>query len=281
MSSTSAVKHMWVVQRTDGDGGDAASGQTTFPVYICVLGAFRVYKAGLPVSLRNGGKAEALLCALAQQHAQGIAREQLLEILWPDGSLTLAGQSLNSLVYSLHRLLGDEIGGASPVLHTDGYYQLNRDAGVGVDLASFESLVSAADQLTRDGRDHAAAVLHTQAVRLYGGDLQGGTDLQNTIERERLRTVYLGTLSRLADYYYSEGDYASCLQHAQQLLLKDPCREDAHRLVMRCHVRKGERAQALRQYRTCEHILRHEFDAAPEPATTALFDQIRLYPDSI
>jgi hypothetical protein len=50
---------------------------------------------------------------------------------------------------------------------------------------------------------------------------------------------------------------------------------------MRCCVRSGERAQALRQYRLCVDILRSEFDALPEPATVALFDQVRRDPGSV
>jgi hypothetical protein len=50
---------------------------------------------------------------------------------------------------------------------------------------------------------------------------------------------------------------------------------------MRCHVRLGERAQALRQYRVCRQILEREFGALPEPSTQALFAQIRLDPGSV
>ncbi|NTU64270.1 MAG: alpha/beta hydrolase, partial [Chloroflexi bacterium] len=69
--------------------------------------------------------------------------------------------------------------------------------------------------------------------------------------------------------------------YASRLLTVDPCREDAHRLAMRCYARRGERAQALRQYQVCETVLRSEFDAVPEPATRQLFDQIRLSPASV
>ena len=61
----------------------------------------------------------------------------------------------------------------------------------------------------------------------------------------------------------------------------DPCREDAHRLVMRCHVRRGERAQALHQYRVCEGILRAAFETSPQPVTAVLFEQVRLAPGSV
>jgi hypothetical protein len=50
---------------------------------------------------------------------------------------------------------------------------------------------------------------------------------------------------------------------------------------MRCHVRRGERAQALQQYRVCVDLLRTTFRAKPEPATVALFEQVRLDPGSV
>lgn len=101
------------------------------------------------------------------------------------------------------------------------------------------------------------------------------------VERERLRVCYLSLLAQLADYHYDQREYAACLTYAQRLLSIEPCREDAHRLLMRCYVQRGERAQALRQYHLCVVILRTEFDATPEAATTALYEQVRLAPESI
>ena len=98
------------------------------------------------------------------------------------------------------------------------------------------------------------------------------------MERERLRARYLTLLAHLADYHYGAGNHEVCLDYAWRLLACDPCREDAHRLIMRCYVRQGERAEALRHYRLCVDILRAEFKAAPEAATTTLFEQIRLDP---
>jgi hypothetical protein len=50
---------------------------------------------------------------------------------------------------------------------------------------------------------------------------------------------------------------------------------------MRCHVRLGERAQAFAQYRLCAAVLRAEYGAAPERATTALYEQVRLDPGTV
>jgi DNA-binding SARP family transcriptional activator len=76
-------------------------------------------------------------------------------------------------------------------------------------------------------------------------------------------------------------EYPAALAYALRLIACDPCREDAHRVVMRARVRQGERAQALRQYRLCERVLREEFDARPEALTTELFERIRVDPGSV
>jgi DNA-binding SARP family transcriptional activator len=152
---------------------------------------------------------------------------------------------------------------------------------VAIDVERFETLAARGDRHGRAGDADAAAAAYACAVGLYRGDLQAGSDLHTLLERERLRALYLNLLARLADYTFERGEYGACLERALRLLAHDPCREDAHRLVMRCHVRRGERAQALRQYRLCETVLKTEFDAAPEPGTRDLFDRIRLDPSGV
>jgi DNA-binding SARP family transcriptional activator len=205
----------------------------------------------------------------------------VLDRLWPNHRPSLAGQSLNSLVYCLHRLLGDGIGGAPPILHDSGGYRLNVEAGVGIDVLCFDAAVEAGEREARAGDPDSAASLFLHAVGWYAGDLCDEEDIRSATERERLRALYLTLLARLADHHYARGDYASCLRYAQQLLSSDPCREDAHRLIMRCNVRRGERAQAVRQYRLCERALRIELNTQPEPPTKALFDLILSAPASI
>ncbi len=250
-------------------------------VQIRLLGDFRLLKAGQAVPVNSGGKTALLLFHLALRHAERVPRDTLLDLLWPHADLALANQSLNSIVYSLRKLLADAIAGEAPVLCEDGYYRLNTEAGVRVDMACFERMADTGDEQARAGDLASATASYTRAIRHYYGDLSVAADVPSLIERERLRSRYLTLLARLADYYLREGEHDTCLDYAGQLLAGDPCREDAQRLVMHCYMRRGERAQALRQYRLCQAILRTEFDAVPEPATTALYDQIRVDPGSI
>ena len=54
-----------------------------WPVLICLLGNFRVLQDGQAVATRSGGKAEALLSALALRSDHRATREALLDALWP------------------------------------------------------------------------------------------------------------------------------------------------------------------------------------------------------
>ena len=265
---------------SSSDGTTPSQGPA-WPVEICLLGGFRLLRWGEPVPGRAAGKVEALLSCLALGNRHGVPRETLLNVLWPDGDSALAGQSLNSLIYSLRRLLGEHIANHAPVVTESGTYRLNLEAGISVDVVRFDALVLAGDRQLRGGDRRAAAESYTSAVDLYRGDLCATGTPAMAIERERLRATYLTLLARLADFHLAEDDAPASLRFAQALLSGDPCREDALRMVMRCYVRLGERAQALRQFRLSEAMLRSEFDAAPESATLELWDQVRLHPEIV
>jgi DNA-binding SARP family transcriptional activator len=254
--------------------------RSSSPIMICLLGDFRILKEEKPIDL-PGAKAESFLCGLALQHNFRIPRDIILESLWPEHPPALAGQSLNSLVYNLHKTFGDVLQGNSLVCYQDGYYFINKAAGVGIDIDLFDGMVHMGNQQLSNNNRRDAVDYYLQAIQLYRGDLCTDKELNAKVERERLRAHFLTTLSQIADYYFFLKDYGFCLQHIERLLQVDPCREDAHRLAMCCYVRMGERAQALRQFRLCEFVLRAEFDAAPEPRTMQLFDQIRLAPETV
>jgi len=251
------------------------------PLFICLLGKFRLLSKGQPLLVPSNGKIEALLRALVLHHEQCSPRDTLLSLLWPNQDSALAGQSLDSLVYSFRKQLKSKLGGASPIIQGEGCYSLNYSAGIDADVLCFERFVRAGNAHWRNGDITAAVSSYEAALRLYRGELYGGSDLSATIERERLHVLHLTVLARLADYHFARGEYDAARDYGQRLLASDPCREDAHRLLMRCYMRLGHRAEALRQYQLCAQILQSEFDAAPEAATTALFEQVRLSPETV
>jgi DNA-binding SARP family transcriptional activator len=247
-------------------------------VLVCLLGSFRVLKLGLPISLRRGGKVEQLMGTLALRSPRGVPREDIIGLIWPDSDHPLAHQSLSTLIYSLHRLLGDALAGKSPILLREGQYHLNVEEGVAVDVMAFDAAAATGDRLDNAGDRRGAIESYRGALELYAGDLAFGSDIQHLVERERLRSRLLSVLARLADHHFADNDYDRALDSALDLLTRDPCREDAHRMAMRCYVRLGARAQALRQYRVCREALAVEFEAVPERSTELLYELVRLEP---
>lgn len=243
---------------------------------ICLLGGFRIRRHGRPLDVLVTGKAMTLLAELALRLEIGVPREELLETLWPEQPLDRSTVSLNSLVYSLQRQLSDTLGAGQVMTYAHGRYALNQDAGVSTDIAHFDASVRLGNRLAATNATAAAAAFE-RALDGYHGDLSTGSHLNIhvIVERERLRASFLSSLAWLANHHDRTGDDLTALGYALRLLTHDPCREDAHRVVMRARVRRGERAQALRQFQLCEHVLRREFDVAPEAATRDLYDQIR------
>jgi DNA-binding SARP family transcriptional activator len=261
--------------------GDRASGPPVAGVQVCLLGSFRILKNTRAVAVRPGGKVEKLVGVLAMHAEGGLVRDELIDCVWPDTESSLAGQSLNSLIYSLHRSLSDALSGHSPVVRESGRYRLNIDGGVRIDVREFDDAVDMGDRRLRAGAAADAEFAYGSALELYAGDLAIGSGIEHVIERERLRARYLSVYARLADLHFAAGDYEQTLANALRLLAYDPCREDAHRAAMRCYVRLGQRAQAMRQYRICAEVLALEYDAHPEELTEDLYLLIRTAPGRV
>ena len=191
----------------------SAATATDRPVLICLLGSFRVIKAGVDVGMRAGGKTAALLTNLALSEHHRVSRRSLLGVLWPDTDESQAAHALTSMVHTLRDSLGDVLAGAAPVVYRAGAYELNIEAGVGVDVAHFEEFDRAADRFLQAG-ETTAGVRSLQAIDLYHGDICTSDDVSAVIERERLRALHLSLLSRLADEYFRRREYAEALSYA-------------------------------------------------------------------
>jgi DNA-binding SARP family transcriptional activator len=266
-------------QSNGPDRPNGTSNSAPWPVMLCLLGNFRLLVGGELVPIRAGGKSETLLSLLAIQFGRRLTREELLQTVWPEREPALARTSLRVLLFELNKLLGPALQGVAPIQHAGGYYWLNTEAGIGVDVTDFDRLVDTGNQQLQAGATARAMCSYESAAQLYRKDLQLASDVQLVIERERLRARYLTLLAQLAEQCYQAGSYSDALIYLWRLLARDPYREDAHRLVMRCNIRQGERSAALHQYQLCVDLLRTEFDAAPETATTVLFEQIRNDPN--
>ncbi|MDP9482690.1 MAG: bacterial transcriptional activator domain-containing protein, partial [Chloroflexota bacterium] len=110
------------------------------------------------------------------------------------------------------------------------------------------------------------------AVRLYRGDLVECLDLECfAFDRERLSDAYEDALALVAEHRLLGGDFDGARDAADELLARDPLREEAHATLIRIYGRTGTRPQVLRQYRRMTELLDRELGVEPLPETTTAF----------
>ncbi len=253
------------------------SGQVTtvMPVAVHMLGAFSMTIGDLTVKL-PASRGLSLLKYLLLHHKQNIPREVLMDIFWPDAEPDTARNNLNVAMHSLRKALRRVVF-LPVIIFEDGAYGLEPNLQVWLDVEEFERCVKAGQRLEARDQLTAAVAEYESAISLYQGDFleQNPYEEWTVLDRERLRVMYLDTLDRLSQIYFSQERYAACITVCQLILTRDRCREDAHCLLMHCYSRQGQHHLALRQYQTCVEALQAELEVEPAPETTQLYDRIR------
>lgn len=241
-----------------------------------LLGSLEVRVDGAPVSTWNGPRGTSVLRYLLSRRRHSCTRDELLEEFWPDVPTAAARNRLQVAVSGLRRAFLD-VTPLNVVEYADGGYRINADFQVEVDAESFERTLRAAAAAERANDREAARTAYRQAIALYRGDFAADAPFEQwtLLPREGLRIKLVDALDRLSRIELAERRIDDCIATAHRMLDVDPCREDAHRLLMRCYANQGRTYQALRQYEFCQRILRATIDASPARDTTALYRAIR------
>ena len=86
---------------------------------------------------------------------------------------------------------------------------------------------------------------------------------------------YIDALDRVSRIQLRMNRLDDCIATGLRMLAVDPCREDAHRLLMSCYAHQGRIYQALRQYDLCCRMLRATLETGPADETVRLHRAIR------
>jgi DNA-binding SARP family transcriptional activator len=207
---------------------------------------------------------------------RSIAKDILMDLLWRDSPPGAARNNLNVALYGLRQALRATRPDFAHILFEDGHYSLNPEMDVWVDAEEFARRAQAGRAFEREGQLVEAVREYEIAEGLYQGDLLE-EDLYEDwpiARREGLKDTYLGILDRLGRIYLEQQRYANCIHVCHKTLACDSCREDAHRRLMRCYSRQGQRNLALRQYHLCAETLEQVLDVSPMPETARLYQRL-------
>ncbi len=235
---------------------------------IC-LGAPQVWLDETLLSTRLSSKGLALFMYLAFT-GQSHSRDLLADLLWSELPNQQARSNLRYLLPELRKVVGDYL------LITPQTIGFNRQTAYWLDSEVLQTTLATPPAAV-------STVALQAALDLYQEEFLAGFSVRNAPvfeawlvqQRALFHDLAMQGLYTLAERYQQVGNLQAGLAIIQRLLQWEPWHEAAHRLQMQLLAATGQRAAALAQYVLCRRTLVDELGVEPEPATTALYEQIR------
>jgi ATP/maltotriose-dependent transcriptional regulator MalT/DNA-binding SARP family transcriptional activator len=197
-------------------------------------------------------------------HPEGITKEEIGTIFWPDASPKDIKFRMKNTVYRLRHALGKNI-----VLLDQDNYRFNNELDYEYDVELFLK----ENALAHNAKDTLQKLAHfREAAKLYKGPfLPEITETWVHSVRESLQQVCINILLQTAEIYLEMGDFPLALEFCQRALALDDCLEVAYRLSFRIYAAMGDRAAVVRQYSRCCEVLSREIHTEPSPQTQTLY----------
>jgi predicted ATPase/DNA-binding SARP family transcriptional activator/uncharacterized protein HemY len=213
-----------------------------------------------------------LVKILAVQPSHRLHREQLIDLLWPDGNSSTASNNLNKALHAARRALepGLASGDASRFLVTnDQQVVLTAPEKLWIDAAVFRRR---AERALAGG----TADVYELARGIYHGDLLAEDPYEDWAAgpRTHLHELHIELLKGLARIYREGGRYEHAVRVLLDLLAREPANEEAHRGLMLTYALTGNRDRSFRQFERCREALRQHIGVRPDRSTTELYERI-------
>ncbi len=250
-----------------------------YTLKIETLGGFRVWLGEREILEKDWQRVNAkrLFQYLITKRKQENPKEVIQIELWPD----LDEDSLDrdfkvALNASTKALEPDRKARSSSfyIIRNGSSYRLNPDSGYQLDTDLFQRLF---EEGLRE-KDHEKAKYKLESgYALYKGDFLADNLYEDWAieERERLQVLYLRGSERLAQSLLSSREYEQAIIVAENIIGRDPCWEEAYRIIMLAYSKLMNRTMALRWYEKCRQNLIEELGIEPMLITRNLKEQIQ------
>jgi DNA-binding SARP family transcriptional activator len=250
---------------------------------ISFLGSLEINLDNVPIINFAYDKVWALLVYLIVESHQVHHRESLAALLWPDFPSERARSNLRQTLATLRQMLGDRQSTKPFLSATRQTIQFNADSSNQSDLAQFLAHLETVGWPLADQLSLADIVQLEQALICYKGEFLATTILpvEEPFEewvmftRTKLQQQAIDICHSLVIHHEQQQQWNQALQYAHRSLELEPCNELMHQAIMRVSTSCGQRSAAVQQYQTCCQILEKQLAITPDPATTALYEQIQ------
>jgi PAS domain S-box-containing protein len=268
-----ALVHLFRLVKSDGT--------KVPPLKIRLLGPVVVQRSDNSLvgdGFQQRAKVRALFSLLALNRGQGVSRDEMLSMLWPEMDRQIGLKNMNTTIYYLRHSLEPELekGADSTYIQNRGErYLLTNGRRNWLDVDVFETNITAAHRETDEER---AERLYRKAITLYRGDFLADLDVYQLdcwLERERFQQLYIDALQSLGDLLLIQERGDEAIESYRKILNEDPFCEVVTRKLMNLALQQGENSKALAQYQRFKKHLEREFDVEPRLETRKLYQKAR------
>jgi DNA-binding SARP family transcriptional activator len=247
----------------------------TVQVGLALFGGFSLYMNNKRLSVSR--QHASLISYLVRQRGAEISRDRLAALYWGDSPTEQARRNLRVALSRIKRLLSSNVNGAvekAELLRASmTAVCMSDDASIFVDANLFESLVHNNCDIKHLSETKVANI--QEAVNLYKECLLPEFDDEWVVtDRENLRSKYVIALRTLVYHYITQHDFVAAVAWVMRILHEEPYDESLAILAMRLLCFRGQRACAIKVYRSLSHQLRTEFGLSPSVKVAELFQLI-------
>lgn len=240
-----------------------------YPVTIYTLGRFAVLKQGKPLQFRTKAQKKPLelLKVIISLGGRSVSKLHIAELLWPDSEGDAAISVINTTLSRLRKLIGKEA-----ILTENGRVTLNPEV-CRVDCWDLEKSLNNIKASDHDNDDASKFV--RQALAVYQGSfLVGEDDGWSVSRRERIRSRFLHTLAHHGQLLMAAGDCECAIKLYTKVLEIDDLNEEFYLNLMRCQIKLGRIADAIRIYQRCKQTIKETLGIEPSQEVTVLYHSI-------
>ena len=221
-------------------------GKPAAALRIEMLGPLRVSVAGSHVAPEawKRRRAPEIFAYLVSNRGQGVTRERLVDLYWPDSDADAAHDSLRVTITAIRKAVGEVI------KYEANAYCFSAPHGTTIDVDDFDACIDRAQQTAASGVTDEARANYEAAASLYRGDFlegmqEGGWQWR---ERERLRATCLEALRWLAAERAAAGDIRGRRLAYERLLEVAPFDLEAVKARLDALFEESRIAEAKRDY---------------------------------
>lgn len=237
-----------------------------YPVRICTLGRFEIFRDDRPVAF--AGKIQKkpldLLKAIIALGGTNVSEDRLIDGVWSDTEGDRAHKSFEMALSRLRALLGSD----------DAVHYHARQISLNfrhcwIDSSALEQIF---DAVSRDGTA-ALPAFAEKAVNLYKGPfLPSETGMRWAVSKgELLKNRLIRLIVKAGRHHEQAEQWDTAIDLYLKGIDMDYLAEEFYQRLMVCYQALGNRADAVKTYNRCRSLLKAELGIEPSSETEALY----------